>query len=146
MRGGALLAFVLVGCSGTEPAADSAVDSVAPPPMSGYSISPHVRAYDASVSEGNATVAIRVTLSPRSTRPVYVDYVTEGRSARESADYVRAKGRLTFKPGITEQVIEVGIVDDSVAEADEAFAIRLHVAEHATLDTERVTVTILDDD
>jgi hypothetical protein len=139
MRVTVLLVLMLAGCSSAEPAADSSVASVAPSPMSGYALSPHVRAYDASVTEGDATVAVRITLSPRSTRPVVVDYITEDGSARESLDYVRGEGRLTFKAGITEQTIDVGIVDDDLAEPEETFAIRLHVAEAAVLDTESVT-------
>lgn len=146
----------LAACSGNEPASDDLtpaaadVEQAAPQSsMTGYGISPHVRAYPVTVVEGDAgdpTIAVRISLSPRTARPVYVDYLTADATAKESQDYRRAKGRVTFKAGITEQTIAIRIIGDQVAEDDESFILRLHVAEYAQLDTESVTITITDDD
>jgi hypothetical protein len=144
-----LLALALTGCSGAEPAAEAPPDTAAQPSMSGYATTPHVRAYPASVTEGDAgdpLVMVRITLSPRVARPVHVDFLTADSSAREGQDYRRAKGQVTFDPGATEQTIGIRIIGDEVAEEDESFLLRLHVAEYAVLDTESVTVTILDND
>ena len=117
--------------------------------MSGYATTPHVRAYPVSVTEGDAgdpIVMVRITLSPRVARPVHVDFLTADASAREAEDYRRAKGRLTFDPGVTEQTIGIRIIGDEIAEPDETFLLRLHVAEYGQLDTESVSITIVDDD
>jgi hypothetical protein len=144
-----LLVFALTGCSGAEPVAEAPLDTAAPSRMSGYATTPHVRAYPASVTEGDAgdpLVMVRITLSPRVARPVHVDFLTADSSAREGQDYRRAKGRVTFDPGKTEETIGIRIIGDEIAEKEESFLLRLHVAEYGVLDTESVTVTIFDDD
>lgn len=130
---------ILAACTGNGPATEDTAPAT----------TPHVRAYPASVVEGHAgdpNIAIRITLSPRTARPVHVDFLTADSSAREAQDYRRAKGRVTFKPGITEQTISIRIIGDQIAEDEESFLLRLHIAEYAQLDTESVTITIEDDD
>lgn len=150
MRVAVLLLTGLAACTGTEPASVAAAPEGPPGAsttgMTGYGTRPHVRAYATSVSEGEASVSIRVSLSPRTMRPVTVDYMTADGSARDGSDYRYAKGQLTFKPGTTEEVIKIALLDDAVAEDEESFALRLHVAEHATLDSEVIFINIRDDD
>ncbi|MGI9270609.1 MAG: Calx-beta domain-containing protein [Woeseiaceae bacterium] len=148
--------FGLAACTGNGPATEESAparpeieQAVPKTSATGYGTTAHVRAYPATVVEGDAgdpTLAVRITLSPRTARPVHVDFLTADSSAKEGEDYRRAKGRVTFKPGITEQTIAIRIIGDDVAEGEESFLLRLHVAEYAQLDTESVTITITDDD
>ena len=155
MRFTSLVLLGLAACSGNEPADEAAPVPAATPvarqigsntAMTGYGTVPHIGAQPVTVTEGEGVAVARVTLSPRVSRPIYVDYMTADGTAKASGDYRYAKGRLTFKPGITEQRIEVDIVADDVAEHEESFVLRLYVADGARLDTESVTITILDDD
>merc|ERR1712012_480304 len=56
---------------------------------------------------------------------VLVDYKTEDGTACSPDDYIGGSGTLTFGPGVTEQKVELEILDDDVFEEDEHFYIRV---------------------
>ncbi|VDL73415.1 unnamed protein product [Nippostrongylus brasiliensis] len=56
---------------------------------------------------------------------VTVHYRTVADTAQEHSDFVPVEGMLTFKPGVTEQEIEIAIVDNDIYEEDEQFLVRL---------------------
>merc|ERR1711868_202259 len=57
--------------------------------------------------------------------PVCVDYKTEDGTACSPDDYTGVSGTLTFGPGVTEQKVELEVMDDDVFEEDEHFYIRI---------------------
>merc|ERR1719210_1552237 len=57
--------------------------------------------------------------------PVQVDYKTEDGTACSPDDYTGVSGTLTFGPGVTEQKVELEVMDDDVFEEDEHFYIRI---------------------
>ena len=150
MRGADLESAALPNQTGHE------VDAPRPPPPPRPLL-----AIDAPrVTEGGAgtTAALRftVTMNRTATRTVTVSWedagsgtATAGAADAAGADYVTlVPGTLTFAPGTTEQTIEVTVIGDTVDEADETVAVRLHSPENATLpaDAEVGTGTIIDDD
>merc|ERR1712036_141153 len=57
--------------------------------------------------------------------PVQVDYKTEDGTACSPDDYTGVSGTLTFGPGVTQQQVELEVMDDDVFEEDEHFYIRI---------------------
>merc|ERR1712165_400960 len=57
--------------------------------------------------------------------PVCVDYKTEDGTACSPDDYTGVSGTLTFGPGVTEQQVELEVMDDDIFEDDEHFYIRI---------------------
>ena len=74
-------------------------------------------------------LGFRVSLTPSSPETVTVAYSTgppeSGPEAVGGLDYVAASGVLTFLPGTFSQTIVVPLLEDSVDEFDESFAVRL---------------------
>lgn len=144
----ALASVALGGCKSPEPAneTDTAQDNAA---ATSFGIGPILRASAAPVVEGNegeTVLAVKLSLSPKARTSVAVDYMTVDGTAKVGSDYRRAKGRQVFKPGETEKTIEIPVIADDIAEDDESFSLRLHVAEGATLEASEIELTILDDD
>ena len=82
--------------------------------------------------ENRGSVPVRVNLASPVPIEVTVDYATSDRTARSDGrvelgtlDYTPVSGRLTFKPGQTEQWIHVPIVDDWIGDSGEEFLITL---------------------
>lgn len=99
----------------------------------------------ASEDTGKATVVVR--LSSASQSAVSVQYVTADGTARAGTDYTRVTGKLQFAAGETSKTIEIPLVIDSGAEADETFSLRFSSAVNAKLPTlAAATITILNDD
>ena len=73
-----------------------------------------------------------VSLLP-SQRTITVDYVVIEDTTREGADITEFSGTLNFAPGVTEAIIQVPVLQDLVAEADETFTVRLTNPVYATL-------------
>jgi PKD repeat protein len=102
-----------------------------------------VRVYE---GDGSAGVAVRVS-APFGTAVVFQALPAEG-TAKADADYVGTPS-CVLQPGDTTCVIQIALVDDDVAEADETFAVRVEkqyspVGPLFLRDT--ATVTIVDDD
>jgi Calx-beta domain len=84
---------------------------------------------DVSVLEGNAgttTAGFTVTLASPLPTPVSVDYGTsDGTATVSDNDYLPVSGTLVFAPGETTKPVPVGVVGDTVFEADETFFVTL---------------------
>ena len=91
-----------------------------------------------------------MTLEPASGRAVTVSYATSDGTAAQPSDYAATSGTLAFAAGVTEQEVEVAIVDDAVDEEDETLTLMLSGRENATLagggTSLGATGTIEDDD
>ena len=107
---------------------------------------------DAEAEESAGEVRFAVTLNGPSAAEVTVSYATAdpvGSSdpvAEAGIDYESAAGTLTFAPGEVSQTIGVSVIDDSVDEPDETFALVLSDLRGATLGRGSALGTILDDD
>ena len=112
---------------------------------------PELRIGDESAVESAGQLVFSVELSAASARQVTVSYATVAGTATEDADYTATSGALTFAPGRPlAQTIAVPILDDTLDETDETFALLLNGARHATLAGAGATLaaagTIEDDD
>ena len=85
----------------------------------------------------NAAVDFTVELHPAASSTVTVDYHTEDRSATAPEDYQATAGTLTFARGETEKTVSVPIVDDTVEDSGESFALLLSNVSGARLGVER---------
>ncbi|MBL8359497.1 MAG: hypothetical protein JNN18_03310 [Rubrivivax sp.] len=73
---------------------------------------------------------------------VQVDFRTEDRSAVAGQDYVAAAGRLSFAPGTSVQSVYVDLLNDTLAESAERFALVLSNPVNATLGQESAEAEI----
>jgi serralysin len=101
-----------------------------------------------TIVEGNTNlqnVTYTVTLSSTSTKTITVQYATANGTAIAGSDYTSTSGTLTFNPGVTSQVINIPILNDSLNEANETFSLTLNAPTNANLGTTKtVTTTITD--
>ena len=101
---------------------------------------------DAEAAEGDREISFAVTLGAVSGLEVTADWTTADDTAIADADYVAAKGHLTFAPGQTEATLAVTVFNDALDEGAETFTIALSNPSNATLDDGTATGTIIDDD
>ena len=92
------------------------------------------------------TFTFKVNLSKATDQTVTVDFATADETAGAGADYIAKTGTLTFKPQITEGVIEITVIGDTLKEADETFTVTLSKPTNATISTGVGTATIRNDD
>lgn len=110
---------------------------------------PAISIADVSVAEGNggaAQLAFAVTLDKPSTAPITVHYATSNGTAAFGSDYATTSGTITFAPGETSKTVQVDVLGDMDAEADETFAVTLSQPTGATIADGAATGTILNDD
>lgn len=110
---------------------------------------PSMSVANASVTEGDSgtsTMAFTVTLSKASTSTVSAGYTTSSGTATSGLDFNSASGTVTFAPGVTSQLINVGIVGDAAVESDETFTVALSAPSGAVLTRATATGTILNND
>lgn len=113
---------------------------------------PTVTLRPAGAVEGSAarpgTARVMAVLSKPSQQPVTVVYSVQGGTAVAGVDFIAPAGvrSVTFRPLIMQVPIDIPLVGDAVAEADEGFTVRLDSAVNADLVGGPVTVTIWDDD
>jgi len=86
-----------------------------------------------------------VTLSQASNQTVSVNYATANGTATAASDYTATIGTLTFAPGVTSQVINIPILNDSLNEADETFTLALSSPTNAALGTQTAATTTITD-
>ncbi|MFM6748671.1 MAG: Calx-beta domain-containing protein, partial [Dolichospermum sp.] len=101
-----------------------------------------------SIFEGNTyplNVNYNVTLSYTSTQTISVQYATANGTAIAGSDYTSTSGTLTFDPGVTSQVINIPILNDSLNEANETFTLNLTTATNATPGAARTATTTITD-
>jgi hypothetical protein len=98
-------------------------------------------------TSGTTAFVFTVSLSQPSDQPVTVAFATSDGTARVSdKDYVATSGTLTFKPGVTNQLVTVEVIADTVNEADETFDVNLSSPTGGTLAKTIGVGTILVDD
>ncbi|MBD2568895.1 Calx-beta domain-containing protein [Anabaena lutea] len=90
-------------------------------------------------------VAYTVTLSDISNQTITVQYATTSGTAIAGSDYSNTTGTLTFNPGVTTQVINIPILNDSINEANETFTLTLTSPTNASLGTKTSTTTTITD-
>ena len=107
---------------------------------------------DAEAAEGAGEVRFAVTLDGPSAAEVTVGYATADPAgsvdpvAGVGIDYESAAGTLTFAPGEVSRTIRVSVLDDSLDEPDETFALVLSDPRGARLGRGSALGTIRDDD
>ncbi len=97
-------------------------------------------------SSGTANLAFTVTLSKASTTSVSVGYATANGTATAGSDYLAGSGTITFAPGEKAKSVTVGVVGDTIVEADETFTVKLSAVSGATISRATATGTIRNDD
>ena len=110
---------------------------------------PSLSVQDQSQSEDDASSSVMtftVSLSGPSGQPVGVDYSAQNGSAVAGGDFSVQAGSLVFQPGQTVKSVDVNIVDDTLDEDDETFALVLSQPDQATLADGTGLGTIIDDD
>jgi hypothetical protein len=83
---------------------------------------------DVKAKEGNSgttSFVFTVSLNDFAIDPVTVAYATAGGTATPIVDFVPGAGTVTFPAGSTTQTITVGVVGETVKEADETFLVNL---------------------
>ena len=98
---------------------------------------------------GNETAGNRqftVTLSAASGLAVTVNYATSDGTATAGADYTASNGTLTIAAGATTATFNVGVLADSIDEANETATLTLSSASNATISDATATLTITNDD
>ena len=105
---------------------------------------------DGEAMENAGEIGFAVTLDGPSGSGVTVNYATAdpsmGPAAAAGTDYERVSGTLTFVPGDVSRTVRVPLLDDSLDEPDEAFALVLTDLRGATLGRGSALGTIRDDD
>ena len=86
-----------------------------------------------------------VTLSQASNQTVSVNYATANGTATAGSDYTATIGTLTFAPGVTTQVINIPILNNSLNEANEIFTLALSSPTNAALGTQTAATTTITD-
>ena len=94
---------------------------------------PVVSIGDCIVDETAGTASFFVWLDKPSINVAGVTWATSDDSARAGVDYRAAAGVLDFAPGETVKTVTVDLIDDAVAEIDEAFQVLLSNPGGATL-------------
>ena len=107
---------------------------------------PNLFVDDVTVPEGAGTARFAVTLDQVAAGPVSVDYATVDATAKAGSDYETTAGTLTIAEGSVSGAVTVVILDDTVAEKRETFAMTLRNARDAAIADGRGRGTIIDDD
>ncbi|HVL96251.1 MAG TPA: Calx-beta domain-containing protein, partial [Solirubrobacteraceae bacterium] len=100
---------------------------------------------DAAVTEGGR-LAVRVSQSTTSTRPVSVRVRTADGEAKAASDYTAFDGRVTIPAGARHVDVAIQTTADTKNERDETFAVTLSEPVDAVLARAGATMTIVDDD
>ncbi|MBS9391304.1 MAG: hypothetical protein HEQ33_21370 [Dolichospermum sp. WA123] len=113
--------------------------------------SPIIKINNISIVEGNSgtkTGTVTVTLNAVTDKTVTVNYTTANNNAIAGNDYTATSGQLSFAPGETTKTINVNILGDNIAEANESFFVNLSNPTNAIIDPNAGSgiVTITDDE
>ena len=108
---------------------------------------PRVSVENLTVTEGSAPAgAVKVELSHGSSQDVVVAYLASDGSAKVTRDYGATVGAVTFNSGQVSKTVSVPVVNDTVAEWRERFAVDVTETVNADLSDGAAMVTIKDDD
>ncbi len=115
-----------------------------PPPRPALSVA------SITIPEGNSgttPASFVITLTPRSTRAVTVEYVTrDGSASAATGDYRGTRGRLEIPAGIDTATVDVPVAGDTREEPDETFSLVLKNPAGAELAVAEAQAEIVDDD
>ena len=101
---------------------------------------------DVEVNEGAGTLTFNVSLSSASSQTVTVDVATADDTATQPGDYTQITAtQLTFAAGVTEQMVDVTINNDTIFEISEDFFLDLSNPSNATILDGQGVGTITDD-
>ena len=110
---------------------------------------PSISVSDALVVEGNAgttPATFTVSLSGVSSQTVTCSFNTANGTATAGSDYVATSGALSFAPGETQKQVVVLVNGDTVDETQETFFLDISNVTNATVNNNRGTAFINDDD
>jgi hypothetical protein len=97
-------------------------------------------------NSGNTAFNVPVTLSAASEKPVNAQFLTGGGTAVANQDYIPGQGTLTINAGQIAGSISVAVIGDLTVEQDETFLVEISDAVNATINGNRGTATIINDD
>jgi subtilisin family serine protease len=126
--------------------------ALADPTGTGTIVDPHgpltLSAGNATAPESNAAASVPLTLSAPvpAGQKVTVKVSTADGTAKAGSDYTRVSRTVTFPAGTRTEQVQVGLLQDAVAEGDETFQVKLSSPKLAVLADSSATVTIKDDD
>lgn len=104
------------------------------------------RVSDVSVGESAGVARVVVTANPAPTQESRIWIATKGASAEAGKDFYGTSEYLRFPVGVTQQSIDVSIVNDTQGEASESFVARIFDPDRGTVSRAQAQITILDDD
>ncbi|HMU48518.1 MAG TPA: Calx-beta domain-containing protein, partial [Geminicoccaceae bacterium] len=107
---------------------------------------PTISIGDVTVSEGDKVARFEVTLSSASIDTVSYRLALAGTTAGLGTDFGHPLGSSVFAPGETVKIVTVGIGDDTLREATEAFEVRLSNVSNARIGDALGIGTIVDND
>jgi chitinase len=104
---------------------------------------PQITSGDLSVSENAGVAVLTLRITPPVNRAAGVSWATANGTATAGQDYVAASGSATFADS---QSIIIEILQDAALESSETFYVDFTSVTNATLERQRVAITIIDDD
>ncbi len=104
---------------------------------------PQITTNDMNVQESTSVAALVLRITPTVNRAATVSWTTANGTATAGQDYIASSGSATFADT---QTILIPIVQDSQLESSETFYVDFTGVANATLERQRVAITILDDD
>jgi|GEM_PF-3961754 len=107
---------------------------------------PGISVADTTVSEGGGSAVFTVSLDEVGTEPVTVQYHTSNQLAIAGVDYAARSGSLTIPSGETSKSVGIPVIDDTLDEPDEGFALALSDPVGGHIVDGYGTATIIDDD
>ena len=104
-----------------------------------------VRAIGGAVNESSDQADFSVTLAQPAQAPTLFEYFTEDQTARAGTDYEAVSGTLTFAVGEQEKTLMVPLLNDTFADGDKHFLLRLEPINTDTAAV-RAFAAIIDDE
>ena len=107
-------------------------------------VNPILTVADVTVSESDGDAEFTATLSKPYTTTATVNFETVDGTASSAGDFVGRTGKITFLPGEVSKKRKVTLINDSVAESTESFAVLFNNNNDGTSTT--AFASIIDDD
>ncbi|MDA8982545.1 cadherin domain-containing protein, partial [Gammaproteobacteria bacterium] len=105
----------------------------------------NVTANDLTVSEGDGSIGVLISLDNPSDKDITISYQTISDTATES-DFFASSGFITFEAGEVEKVIPLFITEDDIFEGTEAFNLEISNAQNAVITKASSIISITDND
>jgi hypothetical protein len=107
---------------------------------------PRLSINDSTTGEHYGYIKFLIQLDKPSEVEVFVDYLTVGKTAIATADYITHVGTMKFASGEVKKEIFVTLLDDSLPENTETFQLKLNYAYNAIIVTPYATGYIIDNE